>query len=422
MSKHVISELPELIREGVVDEPTATRIHEYYLRKSGTGSSRLTIALGILGSLLVGLGIILIVAHNWDALSKSVRLLLAFTPLILAQGMMITIIARRIDSAVWREVAGTILVLAIGAAIALVSQIYSIHGDLSEFLLVWTILSIPIAYLLQSSVASMLVWIGATAFATNAKYIHRSTPAWYYLPLVLCMFPYYLKLIRNNLSSNFTTYHHWIVVISITLALDFIYPVYGMWEFLAFSSLMCAFVILAQMPPFDSLKLPANPYLIIGSIGIFLCLILSSGFRRESDFIGDPINGWPASLLGIIAVYLLSRLLMRRNLNAIRIEGFAFLLMFAIFPIGAVSAVSGKILLNLLLFAVGSLIIRRGALMNHLGILNYGLLILTLQIIARFFDTEISFIIRGLLFILIGAGFFTANYLMIRKPKTSAHE
>jgi uncharacterized membrane protein len=422
MSKHVISELPELIQEGVVDEATATRIHAYYQRKSGTGSSRLTIALGILGSLLVGLGIILIVAHNWDSLSKSVRLVLAFTPLVVAQGMMITIIGRRIDSVVWREVAGTLLVLAIGAAIALVSQIYSIHGDLSKFLLVWTILSIPISYLLQSSVASMLVWIGATAFAADAKYIDKFTPTWYYLPLVLAVFPYYLQLIRKKLSSNFTTYHHWIVAISITFALDFIYPDYGMWEFLAFSSLFCAFVILSQLPSFDSLKLPANPWLVIGSVGIILSLVISSGFRRESNFIGDPMNGWPASVLGIMAVYLLSRLLMRRNLNEVRAESVAFLLMFAIFPIGTVSVVMGKILLNLLLFAVGGLIIRRGARMNHLGILNYGLLILTLQIIARFFDTEISFIIRGLLFILIGAGFFTANYLMIRKPKTSARE
>ncbi len=38
-------------------------------------------------------------------------------------------------------------------------------------------------------------------------------------------------------------------------------------------------------------------------------------------------------------------------------------------------------------------------------------------IACRFFDTEISFVIRGLLFVVIGIGFFGANYLMHKKQQ-----
>ena len=56
-----------------------------------------------------------------------------------------------------------------------------------------------------------------------------------------------------------------------------------------------------------------------------------------------------------------------------------------------------------------------GAKRNKYSILNYGLLIITALITCRFFDTDISFIVRGLLFMAIGAAFFGANYFMYRK-------
>ena len=47
-------------------------------------------------------------------------------------------------------------------------------------------------------------------------------------------------------------------------------------------------------------------------------------------------------------------------------------------------------------------------------------IILTALIVCRFFDTDFSFVVRGLLFIAVGAGFFVANIYMIRKRKPNA--
>jgi len=58
----------------------------------------------------------------------------------------------------------------------------------------------------------------------------------------------------------------------------------------------------------------------------------------------------------------------------------------------------------------------------HFGILNYGLVIITALIFCRFFDTNMSFVIRGLLFVLVGVGFFAANYVMFKKQKSKGHE
>ncbi|MEM6542707.1 MAG: DUF2157 domain-containing protein, partial [Bacteroidota bacterium] len=60
-----------------------------------------------------------------------------------------------------------------------------------------------------------------------------------------------------------------------------------------------------------------------------------------------------------------------------------------------------------------------GAKQDHLGILNYGLLILTALVVCRFFDTDLSFVVRGIMFVSVGAGFFVANYLMLKKRKAN---
>ena len=76
-----------------------------------------------------------------------------------------------------------------------------------------------------------------------------------------------------------------------------------------------------------------------------------------------------------------------------------------------------QVLVNALILALAIYTIRDGALQNHLGILNYGLLIITALIGCRFFDTDFTFVVRGLLFIAVGIGFFAANYYMIQKRK-----
>ena len=76
-----------------------------------------------------------------------------------------------------------------------------------------------------------------------------------------------------------------------------------------------------------------------------------------------------------------------------------------------------QLLINVLILILAIHTIRDGAQRNHLGILNYGLLIITALITCRFFDTDFSFVVRGLLFIGIGIGFFAANYYMIQKRK-----
>tara|TARA_R110000744_G_scaffold171848_1_gene290353 strand:- start:391 stop:684 length:294 start_codon:yes stop_codon:yes gene_type:complete len=78
----------------------------------------------------------------------------------------------------------------------------------------------------------------------------------------------------------------------------------------------------------------------------------------------------------------------------------------------------GTIAVNLMVLALGITTIKIGADKFHFGILNYGLIIITALVVCRFFDTNMSFVIRGLLFVFVGLGFFLTNYIMLKKQKS----
>ena len=58
--------------------------------------------------------------------------------------------------------------------------------------------------------------------------------------------------------------------------------------------------------------------------------------------------------------------------------------------------------------------VRHGIEQGSLKRMNLGLAVLSLTILMRFFDTDLSFVVRGLVFIAIGAGFLYMNMRLMR--------
>jgi uncharacterized membrane protein len=160
----VSKDLTELVQAGVIDQLTADKISNYYATKTTSPQSKMVIVFGILGSLLVSLGIILILAHNWDDLTRTTKSIFAFIPLVIGQGLCAFSLWKKRDSTAWREASAVFLYFAIGACISLISQIYNIPGNLTSFLLTWLLLGLPLVYLLNSSSASLLYIIGITYY------------------------------------------------------------------------------------------------------------------------------------------------------------------------------------------------------------------------------------------------------------------
>lgn len=79
------------------------------------------------------------------------------------------------------------------------------------------------------------------------------------------------------------------------------------------------------------------------------------------------------------------------------------------------SVVFSMFLFNVFLFVVSVTRIMFGIRTNKLGVINTGMFMLAALILARFFDSEINFVIKGMVFIFIGIGFLVTNAVILRR-------
>ena len=123
------------------------------------------------------------------------------------------------------------------------------------------------------------------------------------------------------------------------------------------------------------------------------------------------------------AVAVLGYLFRKHKLLPFNLFQFSFLIFGGLCFFGFSQPEIASVLTNILILALGLFAVLIGSRKEKFSILNYGLLVITALVTCRFFDTEIPFVVRGLLFVAIGAGFFAANYFMYKKQlKTKAHE
>jgi uncharacterized membrane protein len=427
MSQKILRALPELLEAGVISQDTADRIRGYYQQKEGQQPNLLFSIFGILGALLVGLGIFLLIAHNWDELSRATKTIIAFAPMVLGQAVAAYTLLRRSESVAWREASATFLILAIGVCIALISQIYQIPGKISSFLLSWILLGLPLVYVLRSSMAGVLYLIGITYYACEIGYFtHPESESPIYWGLLLLLAPHYYFLLKKSPNGNFFLAFNWLVPISVLIVLGVLAQDEGPLMFLAYFSLLGLFYLVGHTPYFQRLKTIFNGYEIIGSLGMIILLLVASFDwfwiemgRQPSLF--ESLHA-PESWIALALTLACGALLFFNKEKPTWTDGQLKLwtpLIFAvIFLIGFTNTTLPVILTNLLLFALGISTIWHGTKANHLGILNYGLLIMTALIVSRFLDDRFSFVIRGLAFVALGIGFFVANYWMLRRRKT----
>ena len=93
--------------------------------------------------------------------------------------------------------------------------------------------------------------------------------------------------------------------------------------------------------------------------------------------------------------------------------GFSGLLLFLLLLVAGNDPLFATLIINVWILFVAVFFIRKGAITDHLGILNFGLTIIALLALFRFFDDQIPFVWRGLSFL----ASFVANYLMVKKRK-----
>jgi len=150
------SEIAAWRSEGVIGDEVAERLLGRYA-ESGTRISWGAMLAGAFGALLIGLGIIALFAANWDSLGRGARAAISLAPVVVCGG-----VAALAAWKGWRtmslwEPLGILWTIATGAAACLVAQTYQVGGSVPGLILFVALLTLPIAWITHS-VKVMALW------------------------------------------------------------------------------------------------------------------------------------------------------------------------------------------------------------------------------------------------------------------------
>ncbi len=419
----LLKDLNELVEKNIITADTASQITNYYDNKKQSPPGGFSAVLAIIGALLLGSGLVLVIAHNWDMLGKLTRTIIAFVPLLLGQALCIYAFLKKAGNKTWKESASILLFFAVPASISLISQIYQVNGEMPEFLMTWILLTLPLVYIMNSGMVSLLLIALVTWYAALLGYSKSELP-YQYIGIMALLFVHYYGYVKTP-ASNFFRWHNWFVAVSLLIVLGtFVSDGYKNveWTFIAYMSLCSLYYIFGNTPLLARQKLITNPFRLLGALGIIIIFIIwtfDSVWQSFNIFSSKPhvLNfNYPFAYLSFGLLAVCTILIIKYYRDLVAWSPFVFT---AVVILCFNSSHIGILIFNLWLLAIGLHYIRKGLLRDHLGFLNLGLLVITTLALFRFFDSDIPFVWRGLIFITAGAGFFIANYQLIKKRRLS---
>ena len=410
------SQLPDLTARGVLTEQSAAALREHYgAPKTRTSTSMVVAVTAVLGALLIGGGIILLLAANWDLFPRVVRTALAFLPLLASQALGAFVLLRKTDAMGWREGAALLNSLAVAASIAIVSQIYHIPGEFYGFLLVWMLLTLPAVYLLRSA-AAMLLYLALMILWTLSKTADLWPWGWLLLAAVLPLMVPMIK--RGGLRA-------WWLAIAGMIAGGILLGatashahMHGIW-IPAFAGFLAMLYVAGVALRPDEL----HPFRWVGfaAIGVLSLVFTYAGFWDHHSIVKTSVGGVVAT--GVCGLAILSGMAAASIAFVRRIPVnpfaavFPFVTLLAFGVTFAAEQWAAALLMNVYVFALAVMALRSGLARAKFAETNAGMLLLTALIVMRFFDTDVGFLLRGLAFIAVGVGFLVVNAMLLKRRK-----
>ncbi len=431
MKKHIrwlYDQLPVLVKDGVLSDAYAQALRDHYGEvKAHSGRMVALTICSVLGALLIGAGIILLLGHNWADLSRPVRTVLAILPLVAAQSAGAWCLVKGKDSAAWRESVSTIIMLMIGSSVALIGQTYHIPGNLTQFLFVWMVLSLPLMYLFRAVIPCLMYLAGIIGWAGSSQ--HDGGHGLLFWVLYAGSVPHIWLTMRKDrfsIPSGILGWGFCLQAAWIGVALERVVP--GLWIIVYMG--LFATLYLAGAYWFDDAPSGwQKPMQLVGAAGIAILTLMLTyewawddvgwrcrhyGYRYHQGAVW--VDFLLAALTPIAALTLLATAVRRGELWRVSF-GVAAIVGVIGFAIAAIVATETPCMLlcNAYAFGLGITTIIYGIRYGRIGTVNGGMGILSALLILRFFDGEFSFLARGCAFIVLGIGFLSTNVVLARR-------
>jgi uncharacterized membrane protein len=412
-------QLPDWEKAGWVTPEGARAIREKYNpgETDVRSTSPVTTTISILGAALLGAGVILLFAYNWNTLGRGVRTFLSLLPLALAQGIAVFAILRKPASPAWREGSATGVLASVAAGIALIGQTYHIQGNLGSFLLTWMLLGAPLIFILRSRVVAYGLIVQFLAWLIHTRFLVERLPeAWLLFAGVLACIVWLQwaekreMLVLNLLSAGTAT-----ILLLVASGMELWYG----WLLLLTGWLS----LLGSVGSCFETSRTGRGFSIVARLSLLMLLLASTygGFWKNAypgyDLENLELDLIPLGAISTLAAWMLVNRWMRTAYTGRVVLAAPFIAaigwVLAVYGHGASVSVAMNVLTILYAFGLVFLSWKSG----YGAGMRAGFSLIAVVLLLRFFDYDFSLLTRGIAFIAFGSAFLGVNLWLSRRAR-----
>ena len=180
--------------------------------------STVTIVFSILGSLLVGVGLVLIFVTFWKDVPLVFKGILSFVPLLAGQASGIFVLCKKKDKVAWCEGGSVLWTAGIAATLTLIYNIFDLSINWTSIFLLVSLSVLPVIVLLRSVAPTVVYYATAIAWGFINVQEYGNYSALYVCVVLIavgCVFTSYLGKVEKK--SHRSIASQWISVIAVTV-------------------------------------------------------------------------------------------------------------------------------------------------------------------------------------------------------------
>lgn len=418
------------VDDELISKEQANAILQRYSTSELSGLNLTYILLGSLATLLVGSGIVLIFAYQWEKLNDLAKGMLSIVPTVIGLLFFIFVYLRKRESITWRESASGFMMLMLAASLGLWGQTFGLFQEDQQFWLVWILLSLPLLFLMNSSMAALLYCLGIVAGLLQSSGDYPLYFGALFLGYIV-HFWWNLKIKSHIIRLNLLA---WALGIVFTFVWSVMMQLLaGPINLLGYSSSLGIFFILGHskwLSKSDRID-PWQLYAILTSFFLLIFLSLDADVEpiTKQMFVEAFQESWITLsiwCLVMLAWVVLSYVHIFRLKEATLLDLFFIVfpvLLFAHLQIQEVASPLMVVLSGSLIGLLGSAVfLKKGIEENSLFYINVGMVLILAILSIRFFNTDWSDLWKGIIFMLLGLIFLGLNIHLARRNKDQEAE
>jgi uncharacterized membrane protein len=425
-------EVPSWERDGLISSAQTQAILARYPAPAAGGLPWGMIIFSCLGAVIVGLGLILLLAYNWDAIPKYGKLALVFGSLAAVQVAGLRLFLGRERFQPLGEGLCLLGTMLFGAGIWLVAQIYHIDEHFPNGFLIWGLGALGMALAMPSIAQAMLATVLLTIWSGTER-VGFDTPVWITPLLLLAVLGPLAWQRRSRLLLG-------ALIPACLMAYGFTLPAGEHATWMLFSALLSLSALClagAYLTRHIGTFASAAPVFLFYGSAVFMVLLYLLSFpdlaheffywhREEltwarSSYVLLPLLGALLAWGAVARLRLTSGQARQEGLSAPELALIPLTVLLAAMDLLVLSdhvdnwLIAGPF--NLVFIGLAASLMARGCRDGLIKPTVWGSLMLVLLIVARYFDLFESQLTRGLVFVVMGALLLAEGFLYSRAKK-----